>query len=479
MTTSVNPRTGEFFGPEFLDTTEEQVDQMVGRASSAYALWSKFSAQKRAFSLNAIADALDAQVEKLVDLADLETGLGKVRLTGEVGRTTFQIRSFAQALLNGNLLQAKSDAAVDAPLPLGHPRFLRSQLGIGVVAVFGASNFPFAFSVMGGDTASALAAGCSVVIKAHPAHPQTSQAVFDICVEALGASGAPAGVIQLGHGFGFGKAVITDPRVNAGAFTGSRSGGRALFDLAQSRPNPIPFYGELGSVNPVVILESAFADPASLATAYLDSLLLGNGQFCTNPSLLFLPENADFINELNVQLQLREPQPFLSQATRDLHAKNRDLLSLASAKRVLTGKVAPSIGFFERAQISIFSAAEMDSVDFLQNECFGPTGIVITYKNLNEVMQLLAKLEGALVGCLFSKDLDDDALKVVDALSAISGRVALNAWPTGVAVTSGQHHGGPYPAATSPLHTSVGVNAISRFLRPITFQGFPIEFGQI
>ena len=477
MTTSVNPRTGVAFGPDFPDTTSEQIAKSISRASKAFHTWTNFSPARRALSLKAIADALDGQIEKLVELADQETGLGKARLTGEVGRTTFQIRSFAQALLDGELLHSSLDDLVDAPLPVGHPRFLRTQKGIGVVAVFGASNFPFAFSVMGGDTASALAAGCSVVIKAHPAHPQTSQTVFEIAVAALEASGAPAGVIELGHGFGFGKVVINHPQISAAAFTGSRSGGRALFDMAQVRSNPIPFYGELGSVNPVIVLKSALVDPAVLANAYLDSLLLGNGQFCTNPSLLFIPESAEFRAELAAQMPVREPQPFLSQATMELHGKNRALLRQVPAKEVIFGKSVPSSGFFDRAEVLIFSASEIVDFAAFQNECFGPTGIVLTYQDLTRALEILEKLEGALVGSLFSKDLDNDALRVVEVLTAKVGRIALNAWPTGVAVTKGQHHGGPYPASTSSLHTSVGASAISRFLRPISFQGFPAEFA--
>lgn len=476
MTRSINPRTGEPFGPDFPDTTPHQIGQLIGNAVVAFPKWSRSSPSNRARSLNAIADALDAQIDMLVELADQETGLGKVRLTGEVGRTTFQIRSFARILISGEFIQPELDEAVDAPLPTGHPRFLRTQMGLGVVAVFGASNFPFAFSVLGGDTASALAAGCCAVIKAHPAHPQTSQAVFDIAVMALHASGAPNHVISLGHGFAFGSEVMRDPRISAGAFTGSRSGGRALFDMAQSRPNPIPFYGELGSVNPVFVLKSALSDPPALAGAYLDSLLLGNGQFCTNPSVLFLPESAEFQGTLMSQLEEREPQPFLSQATQELHNKNRALLGAISTGTVLVGKRAAANGFFVSAEIHIFTTDQIAALTALQEECFGPTGIVITYKNLDKALEILAKFEGALVGSLFSKELDADALRVVAALSTVSGRVALNTWPTGVAVTRGQHHGGPYPASTSPLHTSVGIHAITRFLRPITYQGFPADF---
>lgn len=473
---SVNPRTGEEFGPVFETTTPKEIDQIIAAAVASFGTWSRMSGADRARILNSLADALDVNVERLVDIADSESGLGKVRLTGEVGRTTFQIRSFAKALANGEFISPQLDAAVDAPLPQGHPKFLRTHRGIGPVVVFGASNFPFAFSVLGGDTASALAAGCSVVIKAHSAHPQTSQLTFDIASKALTDAGAPAGLIGIGHGRDFGKAVITDPRISAGAFTGSRTGGRALFDLAQSREMPIPFYGELGSVNPVVVTESALTDVVAFVGAYLDSLLMGNGQFCTNPSLLFVPANSDFFQEVQSQLSQREPLPFLSETTKSLHDKNRELLVKSTGAAIRSGKAAPEIGFFSSPQILVLTAAHVAAhPEQLSIECFGPTGIVITYSSVQEVEGVIAQLEGALVGCLFSSPTDSSAASLLDALASMSGRVVFNAWPTGVAVTAGQHHGGPYPASTSSLHTSVGINAITRFLRPVTFQGVPDE----
>lgn len=475
---SVNPRTGEEFGPAFESTSGQEISEIIDGAVTSFGLWSRIAPSERARILNHLAEKIDACSETLVAIADQETGLGVGRLTGEVGRTTFQIRAFANALTNGEFIESTLDPAVDAPLPQGHPKFLRSVRAIGPVAVFGASNFPFAFSVLGGDTASALAAGCSVVVKAHPAHPQTSQLTFDIATGALTEAGAPANLIGLGHGFEFGKSVVNDRRITAGAFTGSRAGGRALFDVAQSREVPIPFYGELGSVNPVVVSSSGFSDPEVFVGAYLDSLLLGNGQFCTNPSLLFLPDNALLLEEIKSQLSHREPQLFLSKATKELHDSNRAQLSDSLGVSGYLGKDVGGPGFYSSAQVFVLSASTaLTRHQALHIECFGPTGIVVTYSSLNEVIEILSKLEGALVGSLFAASDDAGNSEILSTLASMCGRVAFNAWPTGVAVTDGQHHGGPYPASTSPLHTSVGVNAILRFLRPVTFQGLPDELA--
>lgn len=473
---SVNPRTGEEFGPTFESTTQSEIDAIINGAVTSYNLWSRTMPKERARILNFLAESIDANLDALVAIADLETGLGAGRLTSEVARTTFQIRSFANALARGEFVGSRLDAAVDAPLPQGHPKLLRTVRAIGPVAIFGASNFPFAFSVLGGDTSSALAAGCSVVIKAHPAHPQTSQLTFDIAKKALSDAGAPAGLMGLGHGFEFGKFVVTDPRITAGAFTGSRAGGRALFDLAQSRQIPIPFYGELGSVNPVVATASGISNRALFVGSYLDSLLLGNGQFCTNPSLLFVPDDESLLADVKLQLSHREAQPFLSEATKKLHDANRQKLAQSLGSTDYLGKNGEGPGFYSRAEVFVIPASvAVRHPENLHIECFGPTGIVTTYSSVEEVKEILSTLEGALVGSLFSSVDDEFNVEIALALASMCGRVAFNAWPTGVAVTDGQHHGGPYPASTSPLHTSVGIGAITRFLRPITFQGFPDE----
>ncbi|HUW87649.1 MAG TPA: aldehyde dehydrogenase family protein [Candidatus Paceibacterota bacterium] len=475
---SVNPRTGEEFGPTFEATSSREIDSIIDGAVASFSVWSQTAPKERARVLNHLAESIDSNLDALVAIADLETGLGVGRLTGEVARTTFQIRTFANALAANEFVGPTLDAAVEAPLPQGHPKFLRTMRAIGPVAIFGASNFPFAFSVLGGDTASALAAGCSVVIKAHPSHPQTSQLTFDIAAKSLIAAGAPVNLIGLGHGFEFGKAVIADPRINAGAFTGSRAGGRALFDMAQARNMPIPFYGELGSVNPVVATAAGISDRSIFVGGYLDSLLLGNGQFCTNPSLLFVPEDEHFLAELQSQLSHREAQPFLSEATKNLHDANREKLAESLGSTDYFGKNAQSSGFYSRAEVFVLPASQARvNSKKLHIECFGPTGIIVTYSSIGEVKEILSKLEGALVGCLFSSSDDASNVEIASVLASMCGRVAFNAWPTGVAVTSGQHHGGPYPASTSPLHTSVGINAISRFLRPVTFQGLPDELA--
>ena len=466
-TQSVNPRTAEAFGPVFEDSSPTEVDTAVSVAVTSFEAWSTSAPSVRAAALSAVADALDANIDSLVEIADLETGLGKPRLTGEVGRTTFQIRQFAQAIGRGDFVAPQVDVAVDAPLPAGHPELVRTMIAIGPVVVFGASNFPFAFSVLGGDTASALAAGCTVVAKAHPAHPQTSQKVFEIASAKL-----PKGVLSLVHGVEAGKSLLHDHRITAGAFTGSRAGGRALFDLANKRDTPIPFYGELGSVNPVVELKGGATDSPAFATAYLDSLLLGNGQFCTNPSILFAPEGCTILPEIKSQIVEREAGVFLSKATKDLHDKNRALLATLIDGEVFTGKNSATSGFTTAPQIFLAPITAVKP-EALMVEAFGPTGLVLTFKDVEELIATLQKMEGALTSSIFAPVDDPDVIRVSKLLAAMSGRVSFNAWPTGVAVTAGQNHGGPYPASTSPLHTSVGLSAITRFLRPVTFQSFP------
>ena len=464
---SVNPRTGEAFGPTFPDTSSHEIKNAITDSVAAFSTWSQSSPTERAKALTAVADALDANADTLVEIADQETGLGKPRLTGEVGRTTFQIRQFAQSISRGEFISPILDAAVDAPLPVGHPELIRTTVAIGPVVVFGASNFPFAFSVLGGDTASALAAGCTVIAKAHPAHPQTSQQVFEIASKIL-----PPGVLALIHGVEAGIRVLNDPRITAGAFTGSRSGGRALFDIANKREVPIPFYGELGSVNTVVELKGGATDSPAFASAYLDSLLLGNGQFCTNPSILFAPEGCTILPEIRAQIIEREAGVFLSKATKELHDKNRALLTTLIDGEIFTGKDSSTPGFYSAPQIFM---APITSVkpEALTIEAFGPTGLVLTFTDVDQLVDTLQKMEGALTSSIFAAVDDPDLVRVSKILAGISGRVSFNSWPTGVAVTVGQNHGGPFPASTSPLHTSVGLAAINRFLRPVTFQSFP------
>jgi NADP-dependent aldehyde dehydrogenase len=473
MVQSVNPRTGAAFGPTFSDTTPAEVNSIVSRAEDAFKKWGAVSPSVRAEVLTAVADAIDSKAASLIDIADQETGLGVPRLTGEVGRTTFQVREFAKAIRAGQFVSPQVDAFVDAPLPVGHPELIRSVQPLGVVVVFGANNFPFAFSVLGGDTASALAAGCSVIAKAHPSHPQTSTAVFEIAAEVFAAHGFQD-TLSLIHGVEAGAQVLKSESISAGAFTGSLRGGRALFDIATSRKNPIPFYGELGSVNPVVALESGLTDPKAFTAAYLDSLLLGNGQFCTNPSILFVPAGSSVVGEIESQIKERKPTPFLSPATKSGHDANRsELASLLGATPVV-GEEDNDGGLYSAPAV-IFTqiGSPTFNLEALRLECFGPTGVVVTYSSLGELIETIDSLEGALTGSIFAGADDAAALDVSAAIAKKVGRISWNGWPTGVAVSIGQQHGGPYPASTSSIHTSVGLHAIERFLRPVSYQNFP------
>ncbi len=475
---SINPRTGQAFGPEFNDSSVVQTQAVLAQAKIGFEAWSAAPIAKRAETLNAIADALDLNSAALVEIADLETGLGVPRLSGEVGRTSFQIREFAKAIKTGRFVTPEIDVAVDAAVPVGHPELIRALSPIGIVVVFGANNFPFAFSVLGGDSASALAAGCAVIAKAHPSHPQTSTKVFEIASKTFADHGFPSGVFSLIYGVEAGVVALKSDLVSAGAFTGSRNGGRALFDIAQSRENPIPFYGELGSVNPVVALASGLADPKTFATAYLDSLLLGNGQFCTNPSILFVPTSSPAISEIESQIAERSPSPFLSPSTKGAHDANRDNLSKILGSQPVVGKNAEGEGIYSAPAIIETTIAQVaKNVEALAIECFGPTGLVITYSSLPDLLSVIELLEGALAGAVFASADDADAVAVCRAITKKVGRLAWNSWPTGVAVSVGQQHGGPYPASTSSIHTSVGLHAITRFLRPVSYQSLPKEIA--
>lgn len=477
MVQAINPRTGSSFGPEFTDTSTEEVELLVAKSLAAFELWSSAPHLVRADVLESVASAIDSHVVELVEIADLETGLGVPRLTGEVGRTTFQIREFAKAIRAGQFVNSEFVAAVEGAPPVGHPSFIRSTQPLGPVVVFGANNFPFAFSVLGGDTASALAAGCSVIAKAHPSHPQTSTGVYEIAASVFAAAGF-ADVLTLIHGVEAGSQALTCDEVSAGAFTGSLKGGRALFDLAVGRKVPIPFYGELGSVNPVVALNSGLADPRAFATSYLDSLLLGNGQFCTNPSILFVPTDSPVLQEITDQIKDRKSSPFLSPGTKSAHDANRLELAKILGATPIEGIDNLDGGIYSSPAVIFTKIGATNSYrDALHIECFGPTGVVVSYSNVEELILEIKSLEGALAGSLFASEEDEEAVTVSRAIAKKVGRISWSSWPTGVAVSIGQQHGGPYPASTSSLHTSVGLHAITRFLRPVNYQNFPVNIA--
>lgn len=456
-----------------METDAKELERVIGAAAGAVAGTGRATLADRARWLRAGADALDAAADELIPLAAKETHLPEApRLRGELARTTFQLRLFGEVLLDGAFLGATVDHA-DPQWPMGpRPDLRRTVVPIGPVLVFAASNFPFAFSVAGGDTASALAAGCPVVLKAHPGHPQLSTRTGEVLRAALIEAGAPEGVFDVIHGVDAGVNALKDPRIAAAAFTGSVPGGRALFDIAVSRPVPIPFYGELGSVNPVVVTPGAVkARGAEVARGFVGSFTLGTGQFCTKPGLLFLPEGHGLDDELRAAVRGVPGQPMLNE--RIAGGFRGGLTRLAEHADVLAGS-EPEGELFRPTLFTVRGADFRRAEEVLRTECFGPSSIVVTYTGRDELRDLLGELEGGLTATLHAEDHEiEDVRELLPALTRIAGRLLWNDWPTGVTVSWAQQHGGPYPATTAPTTTSVGTAAIERFLRPIAFQGFP------
>jgi NADP-dependent aldehyde dehydrogenase len=480
MIQGFDPRTGEPVGEPVAETTDAEVDAAVASALAAAPAWGGYGSgsatMQRAEALEAVADALDARAGELAVIADTETALGGERLTGEVARTTGQLRRFAEVLRDGGYVDAVISPAVGVV-----PDVRRITRPVGPVAVFAASNFPFAFSVAGGDTASALAAGCPVVVKAHEGHPVTSDVTAEVVAGALASAGAPPGTFGLVHGVQAGLRLLQHPDIAAAGFTGSTAGGLALARICAERPVPIPFYGELGSVNPSVVLPgAAFSRPAAIATGYAASLTLGVGQFCTNPGLLLVPEDVGLLTAISEAVGASSGGPMLSGR---IFAGYEDAVAEAEdhpgVTELAAGKPgAGPWGATPRAfQVSLKEFAADLAV--LSRERFGPAGLVITYPSAEDLLTVLAALRGNLVGTVhLDTESPDDmelARQVIAVLEQVAGRIVCNGWPTGVAVVAAQHHGGPWPATTVPAYTSVGTAAIRRWLVPVAYQNFPAE----
>lgn len=467
----MDPRSGRGVGEPVADTTAAELDRLAALAATAFPQWAATSREQRAHVLEEVASALDAEAPALAAIADGETALGLPRLQGEIQRTSGQLRLFARVIREGGYLEAILDSPDAAATP-PRPDLRRMLRPLGPVAVFGASNFPFAFSIFGGDTASALAAGCPVLAKAHPAQPGTAKATFDVVAKALKRAGAPEGVFAVAYGEQAGLDLVRHPSVKAVGFTGSTRGGRRLFDLAQARPEPIPFYGELGSLNPVVVLPGAAAARASaIAQGYAASLTLGVGQFCTNPGLLFAPRTL--LPALGEAIAATRGGPMLTTGMRDAYE---------SGMAEMTGH-ATQLGQGHADAASNEVAPRLFHVDvhrFLQSpqhyldEHFGPAGLVVAYDDIAGLAAAIALLPGALTASVHAQP-EDEALaaSMLSALASRAGRLVYNAWPTGVAVSWSMQHGGPWPATTNPLHTSVGATAIRRWLAPVCYQDWP------
>lgn len=473
MTTAASPATAT----PVADTPIAEVDAFVGLAADASSAWRAASLAVRGEALRAVAEGLDARADDLVLLAGRETHLAEARLRGELKRTTFQLRLFAEVLAEGSWLDARIDHAV-ADYPMGAPRpDIRRQLeGIGTVLVFAASNFPFAFSVAGGDTASALAAGNAVVLKAHPGHPHLSQLTGEIVSAALSAAGAPAGVFTVIHGTDAGVHALRHPEVRAAAFTGSIAGGRALFDIAMARPEPIPFYGELGSVNPAFVSRGAAESRAAeVAEQFVASVVGSAGQLCTKPGLLLVPAGSGVIDAL-ASVVLPEPAPLLNNSIAAGFRRALDATAGHDGVEVLArtpasgddADLAPA-----PALLRTTAAAVIADPDALVSEMFGPAALVAEYDDDAQLVAVAKLLEGQLTATIVAEEGDAVARELLPVLATKAGRVLWNQWPTGVSVTWAQQHGGPYPATTAVGTTSVGTAAITRFLRPVAYQNVP------
>lgn len=452
-----------------MTTSPADVDAVVQAAASAAPAWRRSSAAERASWLRAAADALDANSTELVAIADQETRLGTVRLTGEIARTSGQLRLFATVVEEGSYLELTIDEA-DATATPPRPELRRMLTALGPVAVFSASNFPFAFSVAGGDTASALAAGNPVVVKAHSGHPRLSARTAELVAGALEAAGAPSGSLALVEGREAGNALVQHPLIKAAGFTGSVSGGRALFDLASGRPEPIPFYGELGSINPVVVTPGAVsARGDALAQGLVGSFTLGVGQFCTKPGVVFVPASSGFADAVAAAVPAASGGPLLTE--RITAAFPDGLAHLEADDSVSVVATGVEVDGVRPVALLTDAGAVAARPDTLLEECFGPVTLLVAYASDDELHAALAAVPGSLTATLHS-EAGEDVAETLELLQDRAGRVLFAGWPTGVAVTWSQQHGGPWPATTS-LHTSVGASAIRRFLRPIAYQDAP------
>ena len=474
---SVDPRSKSQGDLPFHSATRDEVERAVNAAVHAFHEIRNYSSSRIADFLDAVADQIESLGDDLLHSADRETGLGLARLTGERARTTGQIRAFGKLLREGTYVRAIINSAQP-----GQPTLRQMQFPVGPVAVFAASNFPFAFAVAGGDTASALAAGCPVVVKAHPGHPATSELFAGAISAAVAAQGFPAGTFSLlqGNGIDVGQWLVAHDGIEAVGFTGSLRGGRAIYDVAASRPRPIPVYAEMGSVNPLVITQGALAARADeIADGLLASVTMGSGQFCTNPGLILLEDSADsqeFITSVTAKMSEAPAGILLNEAiAAGLNAAVTQTMANPQIK-VLTGgeAMADSEYFCYRNTVMQTSAAAIRGDDRLQVEHFGPVTLFVLCEDGDDLRATVDALEGNLTSTIHAEE--SELASIGDLLHQLrekAGRVIWNGFPTGVAVVHAMQHGGPYPATTAPGTTSVGMNAIYRFMRPIAFQNVP------
>jgi len=475
-----DPTTGQRLQPGFLPATAEEVNRAVEISADAFRTYSRTSGRERGKFLRTIAAEIEAVAGDIVERAAQETALPVARLQGETARTCNQLRLFAQVAEEGSWANARIDHAEPERKPLPKPDIRSLMRPLGPVVVFGASNFPLAFSVAGGDTASALAGGNTVIVKAHAAHPGTSEIVGRALLKSVRECGLPEGVFSLlfGHGSQIGTALMKHPLVRAGGFTGSRSAGRALMDIAASRPEPVPFYAEMSSTNPVFILPGALRERAeTIASGLHASFTLGAGQFCTKPGIVFLAKGSDadkFAGKLGELVAGSSPFHLLTGAIHSSYDAAIAKRKADSAVTVLAEKQSSGTAGF-CAHPAVFEA---DAGSFiganLEEEIFGPTTLLVRHSNRDQVLEIARSLEGHLTATIHATEQDlTDYADLIAILETKVGRLVFNGFPTGVEVTHAMVHGGPYPSTSDGRSTSVGTQAIFRFTRLVCYQGFP------
>ncbi|WP_075341643.1 aldehyde dehydrogenase (NADP(+)) [Tenacibaculum agarivorans] len=475
-----NPELNTVIQNSFTQATTEEVENAVAKANEAFNVYKLFSGSKKASFLRAIADEIENLEEKLIKVYCSETGLPEGRALGERGRTLFQLRSFADLVEEGSWVEASIDTGIPDRTPAPKPDLRKMNIPLGPVVVFGASNFPLAYSTAGGDTAASLAAGCPVIVKSHPMHAGTGELIASAIIKAAEKTGMPNGIFSNinSQDYSAGQQLVSHPSVKAVGFTGSIKGGRALLDIAAKREEPIPVFAEMGSINPVVLLPKALHNRGSeIANTYANSITLGTGQFCTNPGLILGVEGEDlthFMNELGTKIKEVNPSCMLHPNIHSAYESGKQR-AIQQEKVNVVGSLDTEVQTNYASQV----VATVSGKTFLENtalhhEVFGPFSIVVGCENIEELEEIITKLEGQLTGTIIS---DDDEItnypELVAKMQNRVGRLIFNGVPTGVEVCPSMVHGGPYPASTDSRFTAVGIHSIKRWVRPFSYQNWP------
>ncbi|MGB5499024.1 MAG: aldehyde dehydrogenase (NADP(+)) [Maribacter sp.] len=478
--TTFNPQENKENEFSFVEATPKEIDQAVALAKIAYNEFSRISGTRKAEFLNAIADEILALDNLLIKTYCAETGLPEGRAMGERGRTIGQLRSFADLVKEGSWVEASIDKAIPNRAPIPKPDLRKMLIPLGPVVVFGASNFPLAYSTAGGDTAAALAAGCPVIVKSHPMHAGTGELIASAIVKAANKTGMPSGVFSNlnSSGIEVGVALVKHPDVKAVGFTGSIRGGRALFDLASQREEPIPVFAEMGSVNPVVVMPEAVQKRGgTLANTYAGSITLGSGQFCTNPGLLLGIKGAaltHFIKNLSEAIVKIEPSCMLHPNIIGAYESNKQKAVNQDGLQVVADYTTEVQTNYARQTVTTVDGKTFLENPTLHQEVFGPYSIVVQCEDIGQLEQIIVKLEGQLTGTIIAEESELSKYPgVVSAMQNRVGRLIYNGVHTGVEVCASMHHGGPYPSSTDSRFTAVGIHSIKRWVRPISYQDWP------